>query len=193
MYLWVNKETASFNVHTVGWSLNVKNNYLSKVISNNLSKVAKFFFLIKYSCDQNFYQDILAISNFSSLLADFHGREAVGQKLKNSQKVPKMHFLAVSELLSDSLTAIYIELNRCYSHHPILLTQGQIWEISGKISKVLVNRTPSYQFTLNRTEINQNWQCALGGGNGKHFEIQNRNKVHKLMECKDVTYLCTAV
>ena len=69
MYLWVNKETASFNVHTVGWSLNVKNNYLSKVISNNLSKVAKFFFLIKYPCDQNFYQDILAISNFSSLLA----------------------------------------------------------------------------------------------------------------------------
>ena len=28
--------------------------------------------------------------------------------------------------------------------------------ISGKMSKVLVNITPSYQFTLNRTEIDQN-------------------------------------
>ena len=53
-------------------------------------------------------------------------------KLKNSQKVPKMHFLAVSELLSDSLTAIYIELHQCPLHHSILLTQGQIWEIFAK-------------------------------------------------------------
>ena len=60
-------------------------------------------------------------------------REAVQQKLKNSQKVLKMHFLAVSELLSDSLTAIYIELDRCPLHHSILLTQGRIWEIFAKI------------------------------------------------------------
>ena len=43
-----------------------------------------------------------------------------------------MHFLAVSELLSDSLTAIYVELHRCPSHHSILLTQGRIWEIFAK-------------------------------------------------------------
>ena len=51
------------------------------------------------------------------------------QKLKNSQKVQKMHFLAVFELLLDSLTAIYVELHQCPSHHSILLTQGPIWEI----------------------------------------------------------------
>ena len=56
---------------------------------------------------------------------------------KNSQKVPKMHFLAVSELLSDSLTAIYIELHQCPSHHSILLTQGPIWEIFAKIFREL--------------------------------------------------------
>ena len=39
------------------------------------------------------------------------------------------YFLAVFELLSDSLTAIYVELHRCLSHHSILLTQGRIWEI----------------------------------------------------------------
>ena len=33
--------------------------------------------------------------------------------------------------------------------------------ISGKISKVFVNKTPSSEFTLNRTEINQNFQCAM--------------------------------
>ena len=43
-----------------------------------------------------------------------------------------MHFLAVSELLSDSLTAIYVELHRCPLHHSILLTQGRIWEIFAK-------------------------------------------------------------
>ena len=40
-----------------------------------------------------------------------------------------MHFLAVYELLSDSLTAIYVELHQCPSHHSILLTEGPIWEI----------------------------------------------------------------
>jgi hypothetical protein len=32
--------------------------------------------------------------------------------------------------------------------------------LSGKILKVLVDKTPSYEFTLNRTEINQNFQSA---------------------------------
>ena len=68
----------------------------------------------------------------ASMQLNVCGREAVRQKLKNSQKVPKMHFLAVFELLSDSLTAIYIELHRCPSHHSILLTQGPISEIFAK-------------------------------------------------------------
>ena len=42
------------------------------------------------------------------------------------------YFLAVFELLSDSLTAIYVELHQCPSHHSILLTQGPIWEIFTK-------------------------------------------------------------
>ena len=42
------------------------------------------------------------------------------------------YFLAVFELLSDSLTAIYVELHQCPSHHSILLTQGWIWEIFAK-------------------------------------------------------------
>ena len=35
-----------------------------------------------------------------------------------------MHFLAVFELMSDSLTAIYVEPHQCPSHQSILLTQG---------------------------------------------------------------------
>ena len=42
------------------------------------------------------------------------------------------YFLAVFELLSDSLTATYVELHRCPSHHSILLTQGPISEIFAK-------------------------------------------------------------
>ena len=42
------------------------------------------------------------------------------------------YFLVVFELLSDSLTAIYLELHQSPSHHSILLTQGQIWEIFAK-------------------------------------------------------------
>ena len=43
-----------------------------------------------------------------------------------------LYFLAVFELLSVSLTAIYVELHQCPSHHSILLTQGPIWEIFAK-------------------------------------------------------------
>ena len=50
----------------------------------------------------------------ASMQLNVYGREAVRQKLKNSQKVPKMHFLAVFELLSDSLTAIYVELHQFF-------------------------------------------------------------------------------
>ena len=41
-------------------------------------------------------------------------------------------FLAVFELMSDSLMTIYIELDQCPSHHAILLTQGRICEIFTK-------------------------------------------------------------
>ena len=43
-----------------------------------------------------------------------------------SQKVQKIHFLAVFELLLDSLTAICVELPQCPSHHSILQTRGTI-------------------------------------------------------------------
>ena len=42
-------------------------------------------------------------------------------------------FLAVFELMSDSLTATYIEPHQCPSHQSILLTQGPICEIFAKI------------------------------------------------------------
>ena len=29
------------------------------------------------------------------------------------------------------------------------------------MSKVLVNKTPSYEFTINQTKINQNFECEL--------------------------------
>ena len=60
------------------------------------------------------------------------GREAVRHKLKNSQKTQKKHFQPVLELMSDSLTTIYVEPDQCPSHHAILLTQGQTCEIFTK-------------------------------------------------------------
>ena len=52
------------------------------------------------------------------------GCEAVWYKLKNTLKTPKMHFLPVFELMSDSLTATKVETNQCPLHQSILLTQG---------------------------------------------------------------------
>ena len=54
--------------------------------------------------------------------------EVVQQKLKNSLKTPKMHFLPVFELMSGSLTATKVETNQCPLHQSILLTQGPIHE-----------------------------------------------------------------
>ena len=65
-----------------------------------------------------------------------YGHEAVQQKLKNRQKVPKKHFLAVFELLLDSLTGIYLELHQCPWHHSILPTQGQFMKFSQKILRI---------------------------------------------------------
>ena len=59
---------------------------------------------------------------------NLHGREAARHKLKNGQKTQKMHFLPVFELMSDSLTATYVEPHQCPSHQSILLTKGQIHE-----------------------------------------------------------------
>ena len=61
-----------------------------------------------------------------------YSREADRHKLKKGRKTLKMHFLPVLELMSDSLTAIYVEPNQCPSHQSILLTQGQIHEIFTK-------------------------------------------------------------
>ena len=69
---------------------------------------------------------------------NLYGREAVRQKLKNSLKTQKMHFLSVFELTSDSLTTIYIEPHQCPSHQSILLTQGPIHEILAAIAQLLV-------------------------------------------------------
>ena len=41
---------------------------------------------------------------------------------------PKMHFLPVFELMSDSLTDTKVETNQCPLHQSILLTQGPIHE-----------------------------------------------------------------
>ena len=67
---------------------------------------------------------------------NLNGCQAVQQKLKNSLKTPKMHFLPVFELMSDSLTTIKVEPHQCPSHQSFLLTQGPIHEIFSKISRI---------------------------------------------------------
>ena len=62
-----------------------------------------------------------------------YGHEAVQHKLKNRLKMHFLCFLAVFELVSDSLTAIYVEPHQCPLHQSILLTQGPICEIFAKI------------------------------------------------------------
>ena len=66
-----------------------------------------------------------------------YGHGAVRHKLKNCLKTQKMHFLPVFELMSDSLTAIWVEPNQCPSHHSILRTQGPIHEILAEIAQLL--------------------------------------------------------
>ena len=74
--------------------------------------------------------------------------EAVQQKPQNSLKTPKMHFLPVFELMSDSLTATKVETNQCPSHQSILLTQGPIhenfmkkyWELAELENEVFLRR-----------------------------------------------------
>ena len=63
------------------------------------------------------------------VLLNLYGREAVRHKLKNGLKTQTRHFLAVLDLMSDSLTTIYVKQHQCPSHQPILLTQGPIPEI----------------------------------------------------------------
>ena len=71
------------------------------------------------------------------ILLNLYGREAVRHKLKKGRKTLKMHFLPVLELMSDSLTAIYVEQNQCPSHQSILLTQEPIHGIFAKIFREL--------------------------------------------------------
>ena len=47
---------------------------------------------------------------------NLYGCEAVRHKHKNSLKTPKMRFLPVFELMSDSLTTIKVEPHQCSSH-----------------------------------------------------------------------------
>ena len=60
---------------------------------------------------------------------NLYGREAIQYKLKNGSKTPKRHFSPVLGLMSDSLTAIYVEPYQCPLHQSILPTQGPIHEI----------------------------------------------------------------
>ena len=46
-------------------------------------------------------------------------------------------FLAIFELMSDSLTTTQVEPNQCASHQSILLTQGPICEILATIAQLL--------------------------------------------------------
>ena len=53
-------------------------------------------------------------------------------KAQKQPKSTKNAFFGCFWAFVDSLTAKNIELHRCPSHHSILLTQGQIWEIFAK-------------------------------------------------------------
>ena len=64
---------------------------------------------------------------------NLYGREAVQHKLKNRQIMDFWFFLAVFELMLDSLTTTYVKPHQCPSHQSILLTQGPICEIFAKI------------------------------------------------------------
>ena len=61
-----------------------------------------------------------------------YGHEAVQRKLKNSLKTKKMHFFSVLELMSDSLSTIWVEPHQCPLHQSILLTQETILDIFAK-------------------------------------------------------------
>jgi hypothetical protein len=69
---------------------------------------------------------------------NLYGLEALRQKLKNSLKTQKMHFLPIIELMTESLTNIYVESHQCPSYQSILLTQGPIHEILAEIANLLV-------------------------------------------------------
>ena len=65
-------------------------------------------------------------------------------------------FLAVFELISDSLTATYIEPHQCPSHQSILLTQGQICEIFAKKSRELaILKIGHFEFFLLHSHENK--------------------------------------
>ena len=57
-----------------------------------------------------------------------------------------MHFLPVFELMSDSVTAIWVEQNQCPSHQSILLTQGRTKKILAEISQLLAKLKNSVFF-----------------------------------------------
>ena len=63
-----------------------------------------------------------------------------GQMLTACTRATIMHFwcfLAIFELMSDSLAAIQVEPHQCPLHHSILLSQGPIHEILADIAQLL--------------------------------------------------------
>ena len=99
------------------WEWSKKNfSFFEKKIQNGRLKKSSFF---KIANSQNFFTKISQIRPWVS-------------RIEWCEKMHFRHFFAVFELLSDSLTAIYVELHQCPSHHSILLTQWPIWEIFAK-------------------------------------------------------------
>ena len=68
----------------------------------------------------------------TSMWLNLYGCQAVYRKLKKGLKTHKKHFYPFFELMSDSLTTIYVEQHCCLSHQFNLLTQGPIPEIFAK-------------------------------------------------------------
>ena len=102
---------------------------------NGRLKKNEFF---KIANSQNFFAKISQIRPWVSRIewCERHWCSSTYMAVRLSDKSSKTAkkcifctFWAVFELLSDSLTAIYVELLQYLSHHSILLTQGSIWEI----------------------------------------------------------------
>ena len=107
------------------------------------------------------------------MLTNFHGCEAVRHKLKNGLKTQKRHFLAVLDLMSDSLTTIYVKQHQCPSHQPILLTQGPIPEIFMKKYRESVQQSKISVFLRRPFRFFFEFLCFILIKTGHKFGINN--------------------
>ena len=108
---------------------------------------------------------------------NFCGCEAVWHKLKNTLKTPKMHFLPVFELMSDSLTATKVETYQCPLHQSILLTQGPIHEIFEVLFCFIPMKTSQSSLVSkdgSKFWTSQMWQHYLT--QTKHFDRECMNR-----------------